>query len=266
MTIRQLTGWGGVIAAAIAIALLLKTFIIGAIRVPSVSMENTLLPGDLVLVNKLVYGSTASARLPFSQSGFSELRVPGLRRVGRGEVIVFRLPEDTIEAHDPVYFVKRCIALGGDKVEVRRGVCYVNDEPVRIPEGAQPSLSRHIEDFGPIFVPAQGDSIRLTRLNYLKWEDVIRQEGHAVECDPVQGVVLDWRPATTYRIAKSYLFVMGDNAAHSYDSRLWGFLPEENVIGEAMLVYWSQRPASGMTGESSGWASVRWDRIGNIVR
>jgi signal peptidase I len=260
-----LTGWGGVIAVAIAIALVLKTFIIGAIRVPSASMENTLLPGDLVLIDKLVYGSTASGKLPFSESGFPDFRIPGLRSVGRGDVIVFRFPEEGNETRRPVYFVKRCIALGGDKVEVRRGVCYVNDDPVRLPEGVRPPSSRDIEDFGPIFVPAKGDSLRLTKLNYAKWEDVIRQEGHDVECDPVRGVLIDGNPAKSYRIEKSYLFVMGDNAAHSYDSRSWGYLPEENVIGEAMVVYWSQRPAQEED-HPSGLASVRWGRIGNLVR
>src|SRR5260221_13196728 len=91
---KRITGYAGILLVAILAAFLLKTFIIGAIRVPSGSMENTLLPGDCVLVNKLVYGARTPERLPFSEAKFPELRIPGLRKIARGDVIVFSFPGD----------------------------------------------------------------------------------------------------------------------------------------------------------------------------
>src|SRR5258706_15951900 len=90
----RITGYAGILLVAILAAFLLKTFIIGAIRVPSGSMENTLLPGDCVLINKLVYGTRTPEKIPFSEATFPELGIPGLRKIARGEVIVFSFPGD----------------------------------------------------------------------------------------------------------------------------------------------------------------------------
>ncbi|HYQ86042.1 MAG TPA: signal peptidase I [Bacteroidota bacterium] len=192
---KRIGDYGGIILAAIIGALVLKTFVIGAIRVPSESMETTLLPGDCVLINKLAYGA-----------GW----LPALRNLQRGDVIVFRFPDDR---KDPVYFVKRCVALGGDMIEIREGRCFVNDSPV--PNG---SSGKGDGQFGPIKVPSH------------------------------------------------YLFVLGDNPIKSYDSREWGFLPCEDVVGTAMMIYWSVPDRAAPENLIARVASTRWDRLGTIVR
>jgi signal peptidase I len=194
---KRIGDYGGIILAAIIAALVLKTFVIGAIRVPSESMETTLLPGDCVLINKLSYGA-----------GW----LPALRSMQRGDVIVFRFPDG---GADPVYFVKRCVALGGDMIEIRNGLCLVNDKPV--PYGGSGS-GRGGDQFGPIKVP------------------------------------------------NHYLFVLGDNPTQSYDSREWGFLPGEDVVGSAMMIYWSLPDRTNSENLIARVASTRWGRLGTIVR
>jgi signal peptidase I len=265
---KRVTGYTGIILVAILAAFLLKTFIIGAIRVPSGSMESTLLPGDFVVINKLVYGARAPENLPFTESRFPELRIPGLRKIARGDVIVFRFPgdPDASSPADPVYFVKRCIALGRDKIEIKHGTCYVNDEALQAPESASSGPGPAGDQFPPMIVPARGDSITLTPRNYSFWEDLIRREGHDVRYGERSGVTIDGIPAQKYGFEKNYLFVLGDNRERSYDSRAWGFLPEENVVGEAMMVYWSSPADYSGTGMLDLFSSIRWDRIGTFVR
>jgi signal peptidase I len=194
---KRIGDYGGIILTAIIAALVLKTFVIGAIRVPSESMESTLLSGDCVLINKLAYGT-----------GW----LPALRSMQRGDVIVFKFPDDR---PNPVYFVKRCVALGGDTVEIREGRCLVNDQ--RVPYGS--AGSGNVEgQLAPIKVP------------------------------------------------NHYLFVLGDNLNKSYDSREWGFLPVEDVVGSAMLIYWSFPDRTKSENLFARVASTRWDRLGTIVR
>jgi signal peptidase I len=78
-------------------------------------------------------------------------------------------------------------------------------------------------------------------------------------------IIIDNKPVSSYTIEKNYLFVLGDNLNHSYDSRYWGFLPEENIIGKAMMVYWSRSQLKPSRGFSGFLSSIRWNRIGRFV-
>lgn len=97
--------------------------------------------------------------------------------------------------------------------------------------------------------------IDLTRAHFSQWEELIRREGHVVERSAA-GFLIDGQQARSYTVEQDYLFVLGDNRNHSYDSRYWGFLPEGNVVGKATLVYWSASQVEG----------IRWGRIGTLVQ
>lgn len=185
---------------AVAIALVIRHCVIQPFTIPSGSMENTLLIGDYLFVNKFIYG----IKVPFT-----DLRLPKVRAPERGDVIVFRFPEDRSKD-----FIKRVIGVPGDVIEIRNKQVYVNGtlyhnpheihKDARIlPRGAGPR-----DNFGPLRVPAN-----------------------------------------------SY-FVMGDNRDNSYDSRFWGFVGYPDIVGRAMIKYWSW--------DSATW-HVRWGRIGRSV-
>jgi signal peptidase I len=284
MARRRLKTWRAVIEvilATIAAAIVLKMFVVDAVRVQTSSMAETILPGDLILVNKLSYGMAAK-HLPFSQSGFSLPLLPRLKNVMRGDVIVFQLPDDrdSTPSRESVPYVKRCVAVGGDVIIIRHGKLWVNGEEMTpYPEHGAPRFPENfvderlfpqgerfnLDNYGPIRVPKRGDIVTVSRENYHVWGKLICREGHTVALDAGNQTLLDGRPTSSYTVENNYLFALGDNFYNSYDSRFWGFLPEENVIGEASLVYWSLIP-SGDEGRASGGALVRWNRVGKFIR
>lgn len=281
---QRLKKWRAVIEvvlATIAVAVVLKIFVVDAVRVQTSSMAETILPGDLILVNKLSYGMAAK-HLPFSQSGFSLPVLPRLKNIMRGDVIVFQLPGDRDSTASPesVPYVKRCVAVGGDVVVIRHGIVFVNGEQLApYPEHGAPRFPGNfvderlfpqgekfnLDNYGPIRVPERGDIVTVSKENYHVWEKLICREGHTVGPGTDNQISIDGRQASSYTVEKNYLFALGDNFYNSNDSRFWGFLPEENVIGEASIVYWSLSP-SGDEGRASGGASVRWNRIGKFIR
>lgn len=114
-----LRDWIESIAVALILAMVIRTFIIQAFKIPTGSMRPTLIEGDLILVNKFIYG----AKVPFT-----DLRLPGLRQPKRGDVVVFIYPEDRSKD-----FIKRLIGLPGETIEIKNGSVYVNDKPLREP-------------------------------------------------------------------------------------------------------------------------------------
>jgi len=190
---------------AAAIALLVRGFVVQAFRIPSGSMEPTLLVGDHLLVSRLSY----EMKLPFTDIVLLDLGKPK-----RGDVVVFRYPEDRSKD-----FIKRVIGVGGDTVQIRDKVVYVNGQRLKdshasfqdkaiIPGGSSPK-----DNFGPVTVP--GDSY----------------------------------------------FVMGDNRDRSYDSRFWGFVRKDDLIGRALVLYFS------LNGRPDDLLHVvRWERIGEVIR
>jgi signal peptidase I len=96
------------------------------------------------------------------------------------------------------------------------------------------------DNYGPLYVPARGDTLRLTPDNWPVYADVIRRyEGHEAELRADGSFLIDGQPADRYVVAQDYFFVMGDNRDSSYDSRIWGFVPADHLVGKAILVYFS---------------------------
>jgi signal peptidase I len=185
---------------ALLIALFVRAFLVQAFKIPSSSMEPTLLVGDHILVNKFIYG----IRIPLIGEKVFQFSKPK-----RGDVIVFKFPGDRSKD-----YIKRIIGLPGDTLEIRDRKIYIND--------------RMIEDPWGVF-NAWGPSAR---------------DNYGPE-----------------RIPPDFLFVMGDNRNNSQDSRYWGFVPFNDVLGKAFIMYWSWD-----WGGSSLLSKVRWKRIGGLIR
>jgi signal peptidase I len=192
------------ILTAVLIALFIRTFIVQAFKIPSGSMEPTLLVGDYLVVNKFIYG----IRVPFTNTKFFQFEKPQ-----RGDIIVFIFPLDPSKD-----FIKRVIGTEGEKVQIINKKIYINDKLIDDPWGYFEDIGsaeyRHaVENFGPVVVPE--------------------------DC----------------------LFVLGDNRNNSEDSRFWGFLRVEAVLGKAFIIYFSwNRHGQNLLD------MVRWSRIGELIR
>ncbi len=260
--------WLEALFIAAIVATVLRVFVVESYRIPTGSMERTLLAGDFLFVNKYVYGP----KVPFT-----DIRLPKLHDVERGDIIVFKFPKDR-----SLNYIKRCVALPGDLLEVRKRQLFINGSPVPLPERAQfiapelppgladlqifPSFSDYNKDnYGPVRIPRKGDVVELNARTYPLYRDLIADEGH--EVGMVGGrVFIDGMSQQRYTIGRNYYFAMGDNRDNSLDSRFWGFLPETDIVGKAMMVYWSWDPDRSLLLDPVGKiASIRPARTGLFV-
>lgn len=252
---------------ALLFATIIRIFVVESYRIPTSSMENTLLAGDFLFVNKYVYG----AKVPFT-----DIRLPQIDSVERGDIIVFKFPKDR-----SLNYIKRCVALSGDTLEIKDRTLFINGKPSMLPEHAQylgdlmppgypdqqvfPRYSGFNKDnYGPLRVPRRGDVVTLNEENYYRYATLIQEEGHRIG---VTGgtILIDGKPAETYTVEQNYYFVMGDNRDNSLDSRFWGFLPERDIIGQALMVYWSWNPNIPLLDPVEKLGSIRWQRTGLVV-
>lgn len=218
--------WARALFLAFALFLTVRAVGVEAFKIPTSSMEGTLLVGDFLLVNKALYG----AEIP--GTGF---RLPPVREPRRGDVIVFNPP------HDPDRnYVKRLVGLPGDTLEMRGKQLVVNGEEIDEP---------YVH-----FIDPSGDTFH----DSMEW-----QENHLVaspkrEYHPSRD---SWGPIVVP--GRSY-FVLGDNRDNSEDSRYWGFVKREAIRGQPWRVYYSFRPDPDLPMDWA--KSVRWDRVGHRIQ
>jgi signal peptidase I len=265
--------------------LILNNFVIASFLVPTGSMENEVMTGDLLFVNKFIYGGTSPRNIPFTNVRLPWFRIPGFRDVERGDVIVFVFPgyRDEVAPEDFTFYLKRCVGLSGDTIQVIKRVLYVNGKVAPIPRNMLfsfprlvtesgvddrvfPKGSRWNEDnYGPIVVPKKGMTVHLDQTTIDAWDTFIRREGHTVAVRGNQ-IEIDGKPATEYTVQRDYLFGMGDHRDNSLDSRYWGFIPRENLVGTPLVVYWSWDTDIPIYNIFSKLASVRLGRIGTLIK
>lgn len=321
--------------AAIA-AIILRTFFFGAYRIPTPSMENTLLTGDFLIVTKLAYGPRTPMTLsvPFTDIYLPGVdlpwaQIPGYSDIDRNDIVVFNYPIDVAPISVKTNYIKRAVGVPGDRIEIDDKTLFVNGEEaedfktlmhnyrVEVRERIRLSAAKvreaggrivqsrddvHIinmtepiaqtmsgwgeitnvekfvlpEDFDEFSrsrfnfsrgftnhdqmkeftIPYEGQEIELTSENWHIYQDVMeRYERVPVEKDGDQ-FTINGVETNQYTIQKDYYFMMGDNRDDSEDSRYWGFVPDDHVIGKAGIIYFS-------------WDSERWlprfNRILNMI-
>jgi signal peptidase I len=217
--------WIKSIAVALVIWLVLRTFLVEAFRIPSSSMERTLLVGDFLFVNKALYG----AEVPLLHT-----HLPAVRQPRRGDIVVF---DSRTEAG--VKVVKRVIGIPGDTLQMRNNVLY--RDGVR-------QVEPYVEHVDPGSDPSDPE-MRLWQVRYL-----VRGVDPAAY-QPTRGT---WGPLV---VPPGQYFVMGDNRDNSYDSRYWGFVDRKVIRGRPLFIYYSYDHDSWRA--LPFVTAIRWDRIGH---
>ena len=219
------------LVVAVILALFIRTFVVQAFKIPTGSMEQNLLIGDHLLVNKFIFGPAPTSL---------ERTLLPVKDIQRRDVIVFKYPEDPERD-----FIKRVIGLPGEEVRLRAKRVFINDKLLDEP------YVYYLEEPPPL-PDEKADPKENGDANHELFDDPRVRYG----------------PVT---VPAGHYFVMGDNRDNSEDSRYWGFLPRENIKGKALIIYWSyaadpgesQGPLSILTHFFTG---TRWNRILHQVR
>ncbi|MFD1468218.1 signal peptidase I [Hymenobacter caeli] len=370
--------WTDSLLFAIVAATLIRWATFEAYTIPTPSMEHSLLVGDYLFVSKLHYG-TITPQTPlqiplthqtdpiFHLKSYSDLiqlptfRFPGFSSIQRNDVVVFHVPfELEYPADLRTNYIKRCVAIAGDKLEIKDHQVYINGQPavnppglqskyfLRIPEAndevvaafraqgvvdyqnlatgdptlrdvpgygtgyevdctpavaeyfkkqpyvkevvaetipaGQPETNQAVfpdnpdypttlnfpgapglhhwnkDNYGPISLPKKGETVELTADNVPLYYKIILRYEHNTGITMQGGVILqNGKPLKTYTFKQNYYFMMGDNRHDSLDSRFWGFVPEDHVVGKAVLIWLSIDPYADF------FHKVRWSRLFHTI-
>jgi len=260
------------------IAVILRIFFLEIYKIPSSSMEPTLLQGDIILVSKMSYGARVLKLGKFLNLKRREyFRLPGWNRIRKGDVFVFNWPKysSVSDSTSDIYgsaVVKRCYGMPGDCVVIKNEELRIKNDQLRINNGGfmsvdpgnddygdvlfphDSSLRWTVENYGPLYVPGKGKSLYLSEKNKLWYKDVLLFENCKENITETPGKNIR-NNLSQHIFNENYYFMTGDNFYNSQDSRYWGFVPEGNIIGKAVLVLFSSDP------QKSGFSKVRWNRF-----
>ena len=253
---------------------------IASFRIPTDSMQPTLQPGDNILVNKSIMGARIFNIWEAAEEKEVEIhRLPGLGKVKRNDVLVFHYPyphkNDSLSMHLLKYYVKRCIALPGDTMGIRKGHYYINGinetigniEAQKRIEKLQKENTRGIvmdaypwdkyidwtiQDFGPLHVPARGQTVVMDSTAVKLYRNLIEWEQKEKLTFQGKEIFLGDSLIHEYRFRENYYFMGGDYMENSKDSRYWGLLPEPYIVGVATMIWKSVDKSTG---------KIRWDRV-----
>jgi signal peptidase I len=236
--------WFRSVAIALILFFVVRSFFVEAFKIPTGSMEGTLLVGDFLLVNKMVYG----AEVPFTH-----VKLPAIRSPQRGDIIVFQWPQDPTKN-----FVKRIVGMPGDTLEMRNGDLIRNGVFLREPYVVHTSPGSDVSDAE------------------FKWQlAYLIGANHPVSTpprSPLSVATLEAAPAYhptrnnwgPLLVPTNNYFVLGDNRDNSLDSRYWGLVADSLVRGQPLVVYYSYDPNGAV---KLDWITrVRWKRFGEMIQ
>ncbi len=337
--------WIKAVAFALLTILLIRVFFLEAFTIPSASMEKSLMTGDYILVSKVSYGPRipntlisfpfVHQRLPFTENtkSYSDwielpyMRLFGTPSVKHNDVVVFNYPmEQDFPVDQRTYYVKRCVGLAGDTLEVQNGQVYINNKYNDVPQNLQfnyrvqcdndtidsdaivkagireggkmrnkgefwfnltleaalkmkhlshvtsikPLLEKkgnycdyifpanenfmwNVDFWGPVYIPKAGDSVKVNIENLPLYERIINiYEKNDLKISN-DSVFINHKYSTSYKFKMNYYFMMGDNRHNSTDSRFWGFVPEDHIVGKAVAVILSIDKSNKTTIRSDRW-------------
>ena len=270
------------VAAVAAFAVILPIFVCDRFRIGGESMSPTLEAGDRILVNKLLMGARIYTSYDFSSPDVESFRMPGLRKIRPGDVVVFDYPygqgRKKIEFRINYVYAKRCIGCPGDTVSIedgyyRNGRCGdmvfgVADNQQELKETPDSALARMkgiwkaypfsadygwtIKDFGPMYIPGKGDRVAMDKNTVRLYGRMIEYETGTLPRVRKGRVYLGSQELREYVFMENWYFLGGDNVLNSKDSRYIGLVPEEYIVGIATTIMFSADPDYGR---------IRWNRI-----
>jgi signal peptidase I len=341
--------WIDAIVFAVIAATIIRWLFLEAFTIPTPSMEKSLLVGDFLFVSKIHYGPRTPKtplQVPLTHQKIwgtnipsytdwiqlPQFRLPGLTSIKRNDVVVFNYPaEDEYPVDLKTNYIKRCVGLPGDIIEVDDTQVIINGEPSENPPKMQfmyfaqtseiinervwkrnnitdynymnggymvhtteenarsleklPFISEVVEFvetegnanaaifpnagkyawnqdfFGPIKIPAEGWTIEITDENLTKYGQTIVKYDDPKNASIADGkLLIEGEPVSKYTFRQDYYFMMGDNRHNSQDSRFWGFVPYDHVVGKAFFIWLSLDPDEGL------FNKVRWSRLFDLIR
>lgn len=273
-----------VMMACPAVAVLYGTcraFVADQFIIPTWSMAPTLVPGDRVVVNKLVMGARLYTDFDFHDGGqeLKSVRMKGLRKLKHNDIVVFNYPQvgDRIAFKINFVYCKRCIGLPGDSLSIVNGHYRCNnhdgvlglraeqDRLETVPDDAYDAVGMAVYPFdehvgwtfkqmGPLYIPREGDIMTLTAKEGVIYKSLLEYEtGKTVTVEwDTDRVLLDDRPTERHTWQHNYYFMAGDNVHDSMDSRYWGLVPEEYIVGVVKLISYAR---------DKEMDKIKWERV-----
>ena len=247
-------------------------------------MANTLLSGDFIIVNLAAYKINLPAQIPFLGIPFYQLDLFNTGDPKINDLVVFRFPSfySDKDSNYGTNLIKRIVAGPGDTLQIINKKIFVNGSEVNLPATVSRSYKDikikgkedkeifydgsgwNSDNYGPIIIPAKGDTIQINPANINIWKQlivfeymrkVVREEGSVI--------TIDDKHVREYVIQKKQYFLIGDNFNNSRDSRYFGFINEDMILGKVMFIYWS---ISKNIYARSFLSRIRWDRLFKSVK
>jgi len=266
--------------------LIITSSIIESSTVPTSSMEGTILVGDRMLINKFIYGSATPRYIPILDIKLPYFQLPSIREPQKNDIIVFEYPGDRDELfpEELTHYVKRCVAVQGDTIKIINKVVFINGKEFLIPAyikylspitKSKKVIEENIfpkgsgwngDNYGPYVIPSKGDEIILTIENIEKWRTIIDREfGERVVNVKGSKIIINGKVTNSYTLQKDYYFMMGDNRDNSLDSRYWGLVPRDKIVGQPIMCYWSWDSNIPFSQPFDLINSIRLNRIAKLI-